>query len=62
MNVAVARVYLVSVPRFWNPIRAKAGVEYQAAAAALYTEVDASCFGPCLHANLIQDNSIVSVV
>ena len=51
------------VPRVWNPIRAKAGVEYQVAAAALLCrEVDASCFGPCLHANLIQSNWIASVL
>jgi hypothetical protein len=63
MNVALARIYLVPVPRVWNPIRAKAGVEYQVAAAALLCkEVDASCFGPCLHVNLIQGNWIASVL
>jgi len=63
MNVAVARICLVPVSRVWNPIRTKAGVEYQVAAATLLCrEVDASCFGPCLHANLIQGNWIASVL
>jgi hypothetical protein len=63
MNVALARIYLVPVPHVWNSIRAKAGVEYQVAAAApLCREVDASCFGPCLRANLIQGNWIASVL
>ena len=62
MNFALARIELGAPPRFWNPIRATAGVEYPAAAAApLCREVNAS-FALCLHANLIQDNSIASVV